>query len=178
MSAAPLHTSPRDMNASAEQPRSESIALAFVLGVWIVMTIAAAVFVARYSTAVPFQDDLELAQQLIPGQPFDWGFLWSQANEHRIVISRAVFLALLAVTHDFRAASWFQVALLSALALLLMSCARRLRGRASVADAFFPLLLLHRADATNLLLGLQIGTAVPTALVCGFVVLALRRAGS
>src|SRR5437773_1925699 len=136
------------MKASAELPRPERFARAFVLGVWAVMTLAAGVFVARYSTAVPFQDDLELAQHLVPGQPFDWGFLWSQANEHRIVISRAVYLALLAVTHDFRAASWFQVALLSALALLLMSCARALRGRTSVADAFFPLLLLHRGDAT------------------------------
>ena len=156
----------------------QRLARPFVLLVWLAMTIAAHVFVARYASPIPFMDDMELVSAFLPGARVDWAFLWTQANEHRIVIPRLVYLAGLELTGDFRSGMYFQVWAQSLLALGLALFAGRLRGRPSFADAFFPLLLLHWGNAENFLLGMQITIAVPTVLTSVFVALALRRAGA
>jgi hypothetical protein len=148
-----------------------------VLAVWLACTVSAHVFVARYGSTVPFMDDMELVYALVPGTELDWSWFWSPANEHRIPIPRALYLAGLWTLHDFRWGMFFQVYAQSALALALIFAARRLRGRASLSDAFFPLLLLHWGNAFNFLLGMQITIAVPTALVGLFVARALRDPG-
>ncbi|MBI5362612.1 MAG: hypothetical protein HZA53_05495 [Planctomycetes bacterium] len=154
------------------------MALAFVLLVWVAMTVAANVYVARYASAIPFMDDMELVDALLPDARVGWDYLWSQANEHRILLPRLVYLAGLHLTHDFQFGMYFQVWAQSALALGLAVFAGRLRGRASFADAFFPLLLLHWGNAENFLLGMQITIAIPTVLTSTFVALALRKGGA
>lgn len=162
---------------AAERPTGR-LALAFVLVVWIAMTVAANVYVARYASPIPFMDDMELVDALLPDARVGWDYLWSQANEHRILLPRVVYLAGLRLTHDFQFGMYFQVWAQAALALGLALYAGRLRGRASFADAFFPLLLLHWGNAENFLLGMQITIAVPTVLASTFVALALRKSGA
>jgi hypothetical protein len=153
----------------------ERVTLGAVLAVWLAMSVLAWVFVARYASPVPFMDDSELLLGLVPEAKLDWTFWWVPANEHRILIPRVLYMSLLALTHDFRSAMYLEVVLQSALALALLLFARRLRGRASLADAFFPLLLLHWGNAANFLLGMQITIAVPTVLTCTFLMLGLAR---
>lgn len=155
-------------------PRLE---LALVFAAWAVMSVLAWLFVATYASPIPFQDDTELIAGLLPGAKLDWHFWWVPANEHRIVIPRAIYMALLGLTHDFRGAMFFQVVAQSLLALALILFARRLRGSTRAIDAFFPLLLLHWGNAANFLLGMQITIAVPTVLTCAFLMLALARRG-
>jgi hypothetical protein len=152
-----------------------SFAVAF--GVWLAATIWTFVFVALYTTPIPAADDLELVAMVDPDWTPTWTYFWAQANEHRILLPRVVYYGLLQLTHDFRAAMHCQVFVQSVLALSLILFVRRLRGRSSFADAFFPLLLLSWGEAGNLVLGLQIATAFATALVCVFVMLAMRRPG-
>jgi len=136
----------------------------FALLVWVAMSGAAAFFVARYGTLMPELDDLTQVGFLNPGFSPDWGWAWSQHNEHRIPIPRALYYALVRISGDFRTGTYAEVALLSALSAALILAARRVRGRASFADAVFPLLLLHWGHAENLLNSFQIQVALSTAL--------------
>lgn len=154
----------------------DALSLVGVLAVWIAMTLSCWSFVARYASPIAYQDDLELAPALAPDAQLDASFYWTSANEHRIALPRLIYLALLGVTRDFRSGMFFQVAVLALLALALVFAARRLRGASSIADAFFPLALLHRGNPENLLLGMQITIVVPIALVMLAVWLALHSA--
>ncbi len=149
------------------------VVLLFALAAWV----SCHVFVAHFASRMPFEDDLELVSALEPGETLtstlDWW--WRPANEHRIPIPRGIYLALLRSTHDFRAGMHFQVVVQALTAIGLIFVARKLRGRTSLADVVFPLLLATWANAENFLLGMQITIAVPTALVCGFLALGLRR---
>ncbi len=153
------------------------LALAGVLAVWVTMTLWCWTYVERYASPIPYADDLEMAIPVSPDAEMSWHFYWDQANEHRILIPRLVYLALLGTTRDFRSAMFFQVVVLSLVALGLIFAARRLRGTTTLADSFFPLALLHWGNSENLLLGMQITIVVPIALVMLYVLLALRRAG-
>ena len=138
----------------------------FVLVVFAAMLAAAHVFVARYSSTVPLWDDLEWAPYIhasshIPG---DWW--WSPFNEHRIPLPRVFFLGLMYVWHDFRSGMFFDVYLLGAVALAMILVARKLRGRTSYSDAFFPLLWLTWGNYENLLMMHQISLIVPSAITC------------
>lgn len=170
-------TSASPTRSTDSETRGARLEFAAVLLVWAVMSALAWSFVATYASAIPFQDDTELIAALLPGAQLDWHFWWVPANEHRIVIPRAIYMSLLWLTHDFRGAMFFQVVAQSLLALALIFFTRRLRGRTSVFDAFFPLLLLHWGNAANFLLGMQITIAVPTVLTCAFLMLALARRG-
>jgi len=171
---------PTDIRPPAESPSVPPgfpWSLAVPLAVWLGMTLWAAIFVATYTSPIPFMDDLELVTGLGPEGRTDLDFWWAPANEHRILLPRAIYMGLLALTHDFRSGMWFQVVAQSLLALSLILFARRVRGRSSLADAFFPLLLLHWGNATNFLLGMQITIAVPTVLTSAFVMLGTLRPG-
>ncbi|MBK7875431.1 MAG: hypothetical protein IPJ77_06725 [Planctomycetes bacterium] len=159
-------------------PKRASFTRWAVIGAWFVLTLAAHVYVARYGSAIPFMDDMELASALLPGAELDWAWFWAPANEHRIVIPRFVYMLGLWTTGDFRSGMYFQVFAQALTALLLILAAWRLRGRPSLADAFFPLLLLHWGNSENFLLGMQITIAVPIALTAVFVATALRRPGA
>jgi hypothetical protein len=136
---------------------------AFVLGLGLV-----AAFVALYATPLGFLDDLTQVRFLFPEAPLDWGWLWHQHNEHRIPLPRLVYTALMLVFRDFRAPTWLDVALLGAIVWTLMEAARRVRGRRSAADAFFPLLWFSLGPAENLLNGFQVVFLLPVGLVALF----------
>lgn len=165
-------------NEAERDARRQRIVRWTVIAAWAAMTAWAFVYVARYASPIPFMDDMELAGALLPDSHLTWAWFWAPANEHRIVVPRLLYMLGLWTTEDFRSGMHVQVIVQSLTALFLVLAAWRLRGRASLADAFFPLLLLHWGNAENFLLGMQITIAVPIALVAAFVVLALRRPGA
>src|SRR5207253_2554099 len=67
--------------------------------------------------------------------------------------------------NDFRAGMFFNAALLSATAALLILAATRVRGRIAYSDLFFPLVLLHWGHADNMLWCWQVGFVTSTFLV-------------
>src|SRR5688572_23990198 len=153
----------------------DGLSLLAVLAVCGAMTCWAWVFVSRYASAIPYYDDLELVWPISPGGEVTWDTYWLPTNEHRIVVSRFIHLASLGCTRDFRAAMYVHVFLLALLSVVLVLAARALRGRPSLAEAFFPLALLHWGNPENLLLGTQTTVVVPVLLVTAFVLLELRR---
>jgi hypothetical protein len=129
----------------------------FVWLVWAALALALPAFVGRFSANVPIADDWELVPVLTGARPVTAAWLWEQHNEHRIPIPKLIHLALAALTGaDYRAGMYFNCAALSAVAALLILTARRLRGRTSFADVFFPLALLHWGQSQNLLWSFQV----------------------
>jgi hypothetical protein len=144
-----------------------------LLVTWAAFTAAAVGFVVTFGTNAPYADEWEFVPALVGGEPaLPW--VWKQHNEHRMVLSRLVYYPLFQLTRDFRTGMLLQVAVLSALALGLMSLTARLRGRPVLADVFFPVTLLHLGHWENFIMGYQLCFALFTVLVTGLVVVALR----
>jgi len=138
--------------------------------VWLVWASALAIvlgFIARDGRNLPFEEDWLMVAPMTHHEPHLGAWLWSQNSEHRLPLPRLVNLALLRATGDFRSTMVFDTLILAAVAAGMIVSARRLRGgRASLADAFFPLLLLHLGQWDNLLWAWQIQFVLPTVLVC------------
>jgi hypothetical protein len=145
---------------------------------WAAMSLGALWFVAVYGYASPYgSDELNWLPVLIGDQPTTWQWLWSQHNEHRMVLPRLIYLGLGHLTgYNFRAGSFFSVAMLSGLSAALMLTARRLRGRTSLYDAFIPMVLLHWGHVENLQWGLQLCFVTAVCLAC-LLLLAVARTG-
>jgi len=137
--------------------------------VWLVWASALAIVlgcIARDGRNLPFEEDLLMVAPMTHHEPHLGTWLWSQNSEHRLPLPRLVNLGLLRATGDFRATMVFDTLMLAAVAAGMILSARRLRGgRTSLADAFFPLLLLHLGQWDNLLWAWQIQFVLPTVLV-------------
>ena len=147
--------------------------------VWIVfaaMLAAAHVFVARYSSSMPLWDDLEWAPVVGRASDLPLSWWWSGFNEHRIPFPRVIFIALIRATQDIRSGMYFDVYLLGAVAFSMILLARKLRGRTSWSDAFFPLLWLTWGNAENLLMMHQLSLIVPSAITCALLILFIAKA--
>lgn len=157
--------------------RTERLALAFVLLVWLAFTLRAVAWLADVASPIPMRDDLVFVVPLVPEHPSFATELWDPINEHRVPLARAIMAGLLALHRDIRVGMFAQVAVLSLCALGAIALARRLRGRTSPFDALFPLVFLHLGYTESWLLALQLTVALPTALVLGAFALAVRKAG-
>ena len=127
----------------------------FVYGLWAILTLQLLVFVVRYPHNGPLIDEWEFIPALMDEEPF-WPWLWKLHNEHRFPLPRLIYYPLFKVTHDFRAGCYVSLLGISAFTLLMISTAKRLRGRLHFADAFFPITLLHTGHYENLVMGYQI----------------------
>ncbi len=143
--------------------------------VWAAMTAGALWLVARYGSDVPSWDDWDMVPTLTHAQPVTAGWLWSQHNEHRVPLPRLLYLAVNRVTGtDFRATMVADAFAMAAVAAGMIVAARRRRGP-RLADAFFPLVLLHWGQAANLLWGWQLQFFCSVVLAC-LALLAIVRA--
>jgi len=127
------------------------------------MTAQAIVFVVRYSDPGPIVDEWEFIPALTDEEPF-WPWLWKLHNEHRFPLPRLIYYPLFKITGDFRAGCYVSIAGVALCALLMISTAKRLRGRLHFADAFFPVSLLHAGHWENLRMGYQIAFMMNLAL--------------
>lgn len=142
--------------------------------VWAVMFAAALGYVARFGSPVPIGDDMGVVGRLGQPDPITAKWLWSQYVVHRLPLPRLLYVGIIAVTHDVRAVMFVNVCLLSAVALAMIAAARHLRGRASYADAFFPLVWLSWGNAKNLLSPFSFTFVLPTVLSCAILLVILR----
>ncbi|MDP9404455.1 MAG: hypothetical protein M3P85_14290 [Actinomycetota bacterium] len=154
--------------SSGKAPKASDLrARLFVWSVWTVMVVAVLACIARYAHNVPLAEDWLLVPPLTGHEPDLASWLWAQNNEHRLPLPRLALLGLLRLTGgDFRSGMVFNVVLLAALSAGMILVARRLRGRTSVADAFFPVALLHLGNWANLVWGWQLQFVLSTTLVC------------
>jgi hypothetical protein len=145
--------------------RSRRIAAAFVWSLWAVMTAALVGYVALFARDVPWWDDWDLVPVLSGRQPVTAAWLWERHNEHRVPIPKLIHVALAAAGGvDFRTAAFLNAAILAGGALALILTARRLRGHTDVADALFPLALLHWGQYENLIWSFQVQFICATGL--------------
>lgn len=148
----------------------------FVGSVWTLAVLAALVFVLRYGSAIPYMDDWNWVPVLSGEQPVTLSWLWQQVDEHRVPLSKLLLVGLFQLCgKEFRAGLIANVVLSGLLALVMILAARRLRGRTSYLDAFFPLLLLNLGDEI-FFLGLGV-SVIPSTVLAGIVLVLMVRLG-
>ena len=109
---------------------------------WLLMT-AGGLYLAVEGRALPYTDDLLIADAVSGERPIRLSWLWAQWNDHRIPIVKAVLVPLYrAASYDCRSALLLNVALLALASALMIRTAAAIRGGPSHADAFFPLAFL------------------------------------
>ena len=137
-----------------------------VWAVWALMLVSAVAFVGRFGNAVfPLGDEwIGLVPALTGEQPVTLEWLWSQHNEHRVLLPRLILVTAFRLTGDFRTVMFVDVVALGALAFWMIRVVNRIRGHPSYADAFFPLVLLNLAQYENLLIGWQVQMVSSTLL--------------
>lgn len=167
--------------SAASAPNSRAVRLASLVPwiVWALMSVALAWFVFAHASRFPFADDVDLFAPQYYGLEVDGEWLWSPHNDHRLPLVRLCELGALELGgDDFRAPLVLHVASLSLLSAALILVARRLRGRPSVADAFFPLLWMSWGNAENLLWSHQLQMTFTSALaVCAAMALTWAKVG-
>jgi hypothetical protein len=152
-------------------------AAAFVWGVWALMLLGLLLFLRTYSVNMPGLDEWHLVPVLTGEQPLTGAWLWDKFTEHRVALTRLTLFGLARLSGcDFRAPIFLNALLLGALAAGMILAAKRLRGRTSYCDAFFPLALLHLAhfDSVGLLQGWCVCNVAVTVLA-GVVLLVIVR---
>lgn len=139
----------------------------FVWSVWALMTLAGLVFVYRYGTNIPFQDEYDAVVPVLTGnKPFNLEYLWNQHNEHRIPAGKLIIWLFYQLSGDLRTTMYFSVLALSIAAAFLVRAAWKLRGRLSYLDAFFPVVLLHWGHFANLLWAFQVSVVLGAVFTC------------
>ena len=147
----------------AATSRSDLRIRVVLFAVWLLMFAPGLVYVARYALVNPYVDEWAFMPVLFGERPAG-PWLWELHNEHRFPLPRLIYLGLFRLTDDLRTGCWVSFLGISLLAAGLMRLARSVRGRAHLADAAFPLLLMHTGQGENLYMGYQLAFMLTTAL--------------
>lgn len=138
---------------------------------WLVYAVTAALLVTAVAANVVWvknvgiQEDWQMVGPWVGTDHDLLGWLWSLNNGHRTPLPRLIYLCLLWVTNDFRTGALLNQALLAGLALLLAHSTAKARGDGlRIADAVFPLALLHLGHWHNIEWGWQIQFVATTVL--------------
>jgi hypothetical protein len=134
--------------------------------VWLTLFAAGLVYVFRYALTNPYVDEWAFVPVLFGEKPVG-PWLWELHNEHRFPLPRLVYVGLFRATGDLRAGCLVSLIGISVTAAGLMHLARRVRGRARLTDAAFPLLLMHVGQGENLYMGYQLAFMLTAALAAG-----------
>ena len=122
-------------------------------------------FTFRLCLTIPYVDEWEFIPVLFGERPAA-SWLWELHNEHRFPLPRGVYLGLFQLTGDFRDGCLVSFLGISLCAAGLIWLARRIRGRSSITDAVFPLILMHTGQGENLYMGYQMCFMLVTVLAC------------
>ena len=159
--------------ASTALASSDVLARAFVHAVFAAMVAALAWYVWMYGRNLPFWDDWESVPVLSGSQPFSLAWLWKQQNEHRFPVARLVTFLIWRGAGDLRLVMVLTNLVLSAVTFGLIQAARWKRGRMSITDAFFPLVLLNWGMYENLIFAIQLFFVSAPALALAILLVAL-----
>lgn len=152
---------------------SDARARVIVFAVWLVMFVVGLVYVVRYAWVNPYVDEWDFVPVLF-GEQRVGPWLWELHNEHRFPLPRLLYLGLFRVTGDLRAGCLVSFLGMSLLAAGLVALARRVRGRSALADAFFPLTLMHTGQGENLYMGYQMCFMLVAVLSGGLLAVIVR----
>ncbi len=142
--------------------------------VWAAMLVAALWYSALYGFNVPYYDEWGFVDQLT-GENITLEWLWSAYGDHRLPLAKLIWLFWIKTTNSFRVGTYVNIVVLGFLAMAMIWAARRLRGKASYTDAFFPLVMLHLGQGVNFLWSYQISEMLPAFLECAILLIALSR---
>ena len=108
-------------------------------------------------------------------QPVQLEWLWESYNGHRLVLQKTIYLILLKASgNDFRIGGIFNAIIVGGLTLAMIFTARYVRGQTQLADAFFPLVLLHPGHLVHFLFGFNIYLVFSTMLFCAWLLIIVR----
>jgi hypothetical protein len=142
-------------------------AVAFVWLVWAAMLLSLLVCIHLYGHNIPLAEDWSMVPALTGNEPDMRQWAWSQNNEHRLPLTRMIYLGLLRLSGDFRVGMVFNTLAVGGLASAMILLARKCRhSRTRHSDAVFPLVLLHIGHWNNLGWGWQIQFVVSFLLTC------------
>jgi len=140
--------------------------------VWAALTLAAAGYVHFYGPNLPVHDEWLFVPSLFDTPSGQLRWLFERHGEHRYPLARAVYLSLFHLSgNDFRAGMWAVLALHAGAAALFLRAADLARGRVAYSDCWFPVLLLHRGHAENLLMGYQVAFLLTVFALAAFALL-------
>jgi hypothetical protein len=160
----------------SEEPRGRLGVERAVLATWLAMTAAAVALVLRYGTRFPVLDDFALVARWLGEEELTWRWLWRGYNDHRYVLGWWLDVWILrAAGGDHHVAQIAQVLAMSAAALLLVRTARRLRGRAALADCALPIAWLSPGHWDNWVMAFQLWLALAVALIATWTASFARR---
>ena len=140
--------------------------------VWLAMLVPGLIYVSRYALVNPYVDEWAFVPVLFGDRPAG-PWLWELHNEHRFPLPRLIYLGLFRLTGDLRTGCYVSFLGISLAAAGLIRLARSVRGRSRIADAVFPLLLMHTGQGENLYMGYQMAfmfTAVLAAALLAVIV--------
>jgi hypothetical protein len=137
------------------------------------MFVVGLVFITRYALTIPFVDEWEFVPELF-GERSAGPWLWELHNEHRFPLPRVLYLGLFRLTGDLRSGCYVSFIGISLCAAGLVRLARSVRGRASVTDAVFPLMLMHTGQGENLYMGYQMCFMLVTVLAVTLLAVIVR----
>ncbi|MFO1323732.1 MAG: hypothetical protein U1F15_06680 [Burkholderiales bacterium] len=158
---------PPSSDAPSRAPADDRAERLFGGAVFVASAAALAAYVAVFGRNVPYFEDWTLVPVLAGAQA--WSVPWLTevtVAEHRFPLAKlALYPLWTASGGDFRSALWLDAVIVVAVSLACMIVARRLRGRAAFADAFFPLTLLNVGHSENTLFFAQLFFVAPFALL-------------
>ena len=138
----------------------------FVWITWAVSFVFALSYVVRYGRNVPLGDDWESVPQMAGVEPISFEWLWSFHNDHRIVLTKLLFVVSKTFFgSDFRVAMFFNVLVMATLGAVVLWSLTRWRGRPVYTDALIPLLFLHWGHGEVFLWGITSQFALSTAFL-------------
>ncbi len=150
-----------------------------VWGAWGAMLFALLACIVIYGVELPILDDWEMVPALTGNEPHFFSWLWSQWAEHRLPLPRLILFALLKLSGgDFRAGMVFNTLVVATITAAMILTARNIRGRASITDVFFPLLMMHLGHSYNLLWSWGIHYVSSVALTIVLLVVIVRQEGA
>jgi hypothetical protein len=137
-------------------------------------------FVVKFGRDVPYWDDWHLVPFVTREAPVTLDWLWHSHNGHRIAVPKLALVALLRLCDRFPAQGCSRTPSRwpSSPGVMIVATRRLRGGRTSVADAIFPLLLMHWGHYENLLWTWQVTQVVPVVIVALLLLRALRVCGT
>ncbi|WP_169978821.1 hypothetical protein [Tautonia rosea] len=172
--AKPIDPNPKSTTArhhSSSRWQSEPGSGLFVWLSWVVLTVVALGYVARFGPRVPVWDDYDVIPVLTGHRALTLDWLWSLHSEHRLVLPRLLLLAGFRLTgNDFRAGMVLNVVLLATLAAMAPVTLGMARQGRQFSDALYPLLFLNLGHHINLIWNMSVSYLLPVFLG-GFVLL-------
>src|SRR5262245_13613603 len=158
------------------RPTSAAGIRVLLFAVWLAMFVPGLMYVGRYALVTPYVDEWGFVPVLFGERPAG-PWLWELHNEHRFPLPRLLYLGLFRLSGDLRTGCWVSFLAISLVAAGLMRLARSVRGRPHIADAVFPLLLMHTGQGENLYMGYQMVFMLTAALAAALLAVIVQTAG-